>query len=188
MSERNRMWSDGAIMHLMNRGTEKKEIFLDGYDYEFFRGLLKNASSEHGYKIIALSEMPNHFHILAKTSDYPLGEWMKGIEVSYARYFNDRYDRWGHLFGGRYRSRRIDSQQYLLEASSYIHLNAVRANLVSRPEDYQYSSYRAYLGLVNDPLICAEEVLKYVNGPDRVANYREFVESAMSPRTSAPGN
>ena len=185
MSERNREWSEGAIMHLINRGNEKKEIFLDGYDYEFFRGLLKDAAGEHGYKIIALCGLPNHFHILAKTSDYPLGEWMKGIQVSYARYFNDRYERCGHLFGGRYRSRRIDNQQYLLEASLYIHLNAVRAGLVSRPEDYRFSSYRTYIGLSKDPLICPEEVLKYVNGPDPIANYREFVESAIIPRSLA---
>lgn len=179
MGERNRKWSEGAILHVMNRGNEKREIFKEGCDYEYFRSLLKDASASSGYKVLALTAMPNHFHILVKTSDVPIGDWMKPIQANYAKYFNNQYERCGHLFGGRYRSRLIDSQSYLLEASRYIHLNPVRAGIVQKPEDYRYSSYRTYLGLSSDPLIHSEEILKYMEGPAPVELYKEYVESGI---------
>lgn len=179
MSKRNRKWKPGSIMHLINRGNEKQDIFKDGYDYEVFRSLIADAAQESDYEILAMCAMPNHFHIMAKTTEFPLGEWMKKIQVAYAKYFNDRYGRIGHLFGSRYASTVVDSNPYLLQLSSYIHLNPVASGIVSRPEDYQFSSYRTYIGLANDPLFQTRAVLQYFDPKDPAAGYKEFIESNM---------
>ena len=62
---------------------------------------------------------------------------MKWINVSYAGYFNRKYQRNGHLFQGRFKSILVDADEYLKQLSRYIHLNPVRANIVERPAEYQ---------------------------------------------------
>jgi hypothetical protein len=102
--------------------------------------------------------------------------------IRYTKYFNKRYRRVGHVFQGRFHSRMIQDDVYLLVASRYVHLNPVRAHLVGRPEQYRWSSYHAYQEPPPDAagLVDASEVLSLV-GPDPVSQrdqYRDFVEGS----------
>lgn len=88
--------------------------------------------------------MPNHFHFETLTSGVPLGVGLHKLLTNYSLYFNRTYGRVGHLFQGRYRAFECVDEAYLLNLTTYIHKNPVRAKLVRRPEDWPWSSHREY--------------------------------------------
>lgn len=107
---------------------------------------------------------------------------MHNINTSYTVHINRKYDRWGHLFQGRYKSIIVDKDNYLLALSRYIHLNPVRASMVSRPEDYPWSSYFYYIGrAAAPPYLYTVSTLAYFSTKSKQAQrgYRRFVEQAI---------
>ena len=90
--------------------------------------------------------MTNHVHLEIKTNDISISKIMKRINQIYAQYFNKKYNYIGHLFQDRYHSEIIEDTAQMLTTTSYIHLNPVRASMVNRPEEYEYSSYSMYIG------------------------------------------
>jgi REP element-mobilizing transposase RayT len=92
--------------------------------------------------------MPNHYHFLLEISSEDFSIAMQKFSISYVKSINKRYNRTGSLFEGAFQARRIDRNEYLLHLSRYIHLNPVLAGLVRHPEDWVYSSYREYIGLL----------------------------------------
>lgn len=89
--------------------------------------------------------MTNHTHSIITTTDNKICDVMRIIDLRYTKYFNKKYDLVGHLFQGRYSAELIDNNLYRVEASRYIHLNPVKARIVSSPEEYQWSSYSFYV-------------------------------------------
>jgi hypothetical protein len=90
--------------------------------------------------------MDNHFHILFETPRGNLSKIMHFINTSYTIYFNAKNSRVGHLFQGRFKAILIEADSYAQVLSRYIHLNPVRAGIVSNPEEYFWSSFRDYIG------------------------------------------
>lgn len=140
--------SESGIYHIMVRGIDKMNIFLDREDrYRYLDTLQRYLVLEtHHYELYAFCLMSNHVHLLIKEFEASASILMQSVGVSYAYYFNQKYARIGHLFQDRYRSEVIDSDPYFLACCRYIHNNPVAAGLVSLPEAYQWSSYGAYLG------------------------------------------
>jgi putative transposase len=104
---------------------------------------------------------------------------MQWINVSYATYFNRKRDRHGHLFQGRFKAILIDADEYLKHLSRYIHLNPVRAKMVSSPADYQWSSYGAFIGKQKSPQFLETDWLLSTFGKSRKnarKSYQDFVE------------
>jgi hypothetical protein len=125
--------------------------------------------------------MDTHYHLLVETPHANLGSAMHWINVSYAISFNRRAGRNGHLFQGRYKAILIEADVYLKHLSRYIHLNPVRAQMVSRPADYQWSSYCAYIGKKHAPeFLETNRLLGQFgsNRKERWRNYQHFVENA----------
>jgi hypothetical protein len=91
--------------------------------------------------------MSNHFHLLLETREIEVGKFMKALASKYAMQYNHRYSYKGHVFEDRYRSCLVETDEYFLQTSRYIHLNPVKANMVEHPEDYNWSSYRSILGI-----------------------------------------
>jgi len=118
--------------------------------------------------------MPNHFHLLLETTDRKLSEAMQVLLTRYARYFNRKYQRVGHLFQGRYKAILCQKDTYLLELVRYIHLNPVRAGLAEDPIEWDWSSYAAYLGERDSDWVRTKEVLEYFS-KDLVPARRKFV-------------
>ena len=135
----------GAFYHAFNRGVEKRQIFLDEKDFKFFLKLLGIVSNKLSAVIHAYCLMTNHYHLFIETPLGNLSQIMHYVNSLYAQYFNFKYSRVGSLFGGRYKSILVESDNYSLGLSRYIHLNPVKANLVERPENWQWSSYGAYI-------------------------------------------
>lgn len=117
--------------------------------------------------------MGNHYHLLLETTKPNLSKIMQYIGTSYATYYNVKRKKYGHLFQGRYKSIIIDKDSYLLELTRYIHLNPVRAKIVSEPQKYKWSSYNGYLRKQGDGYIDKQEIAKYVTF--KPEQYKQFV-------------
>lgn len=90
--------------------------------------------------------MTNHVHLLLETGTVPLSKLMHGLQFTYTQYYNRRHHLTGHLFQGRYKAILCDRETYLVELVRYLHLNPARLRHPVDPWQYQWSSYRAYLG------------------------------------------
>ena len=132
--------------------------------------------------------MTNHVHLLiTATSKAGMGNVMQSLGCFAVQYFNDVYHRTGTLWEGRYKATLLNSEDYLLTCRRYIKLNPVRAGMVERPEEYEWSSYRAKVGLERVPWLDTD--LCYValghERSRRASRYREFVTSAVPDGESA---
>ncbi len=145
MPRKKRIWYSGAIYHVMSRGNRKTDIYKEPRDYLDFLELMKIIQKEYPFLLHACCLMTNHFHFLLETSQTELSKIMQKLLGMYAEGYNRRYSFTGHLFQGRYTASLIENERYFLEVSRYIHLNPVKAMMVKRPADYQYSSLRCYL-------------------------------------------
>jgi putative transposase len=134
----------GGIYHILSRGNQKQIIFKNNKDREQFIDILGIASIRFSIEIYAFVLMGNHYHILLKTKKANLSKAMQWIGSTYTRKFNIRHQQIGHLFQGRFKSILVENETYLLRLSYYIHRNPLRAGLVKRLADYQWSSYNAY--------------------------------------------
>ena len=170
MARQARMISQTGIYHVMLRGTNKQMIFLDRQDRKVFLSLLRTYKKRCGFALIGYCLMGNHVHLLIKEAAFPSVTMVNGMEfvegdgesigiifkrlgVSYVGYFNRKYKRTGHLFQDRYKSEVVDTDAYLLTALRYIHRNPVKAAICSRPQEYEWSSYREYLHGSPEPLV-----------------------------------
>lgn len=176
---------EGACYHITSRGNEQKEIFKSRRDREKFFGYLESAVFRYGAIVHAWCLMTNHYHLLLETPRGNLSQIMRHINGAYTNYFNAKRKRAGHLFQGRYKAILIEADQYLVELSRYIHLNPVRAGVVSSPEEYPWSSYGAYIGLRQpDKWHEARSILARFDGQN--AKYRQFVEDLLGKEYENP--
>jgi putative transposase len=168
----------GALHHVTSRGNEQRKIFHSNRDREKFLEYLGQAVKRFGWLVSAWVLMTNHFHLVVETPEPNLSRGMQWLNGTYAAWFNKRHRRSGHLFQGRFHSVLVEKQSYFAEVIRYVVLNPVRANMVQRPEDYRWSSYRATAGLEKAPAwFDVDHVLAvFGDGVDRVAEYRLFVE------------
>lgn len=181
MARPHRDWIPGGIYHLTMRGNNRQAIFLDTADYRQYLLFLHQSREHSPYHVLAFALMPNHIHLLIEAcSETSPSEALCWVSTRYAQYFNERHQRLGHLFQGRFYSNQVDKESYFLEVTRYIHLNPFRAHLVLRAEDYPWSSYRIYLGLEEDPwgLVKRETILSLfgASADERTRRYRQFVE------------
>ena len=109
--------------------------------------LIQQGVERFRHNIEAFCFMSNHIHLAIRVADISISRIMQHLAFRYTQYINRRYKRIGHLFQGRFKSILVDDEEYLKELVRYIHLNPVRARLVSDPRQYIWSSYRAYMKL-----------------------------------------
>jgi len=129
----------------MLRGNERKKIFLDDGDHQRFLDILLKKKTETQLLIYAYCLMDNHIHLVLRDDQNELSTIMKGIATSYAMFFNVKYNRVGHVFQDRFKSEPIEDERYLMSAIRYVHNNPVKAKIVAKPDQYEWSSYRSYV-------------------------------------------
>ena len=132
--------SKTGFYHIIIRGVNKTEIFIDDEDRKMFLHLLKYYSVELNCKIYTYCLMSNHVHLLIEDKELKIGELMKNITCVYAREFNKKHERVGHLFQDRFKSQNVENQNYLLRLIRYIYRNPEKAG-ICKTEDYKWSSY-----------------------------------------------
>ncbi|MES2428480.1 MAG: transposase [Bacteroidota bacterium] len=149
--------------HIYNRGNNKDLIFFEEDNYVYFLNQFKKYVSPF-CEVYTYCLMPNHFHFFIGVNDSDLFEKsIKNFFISYSKAINKRYNRVGSLFQGRYKVSEITSDSYYTTIITYIHQNPVAARLVTKMEDYKYSSYNAYLSDKNT-LVNKKEVLEWFGG------------------------
>ncbi len=131
MPRRGRIDFPGALHHVIIRGINKADVFKDERDREAFIYRLQIGLDKTGVACYAWALIPNHIHLLLRTGSHPLTELMRCLLTGYALYFNRRHNRVGYLFQNRYKSILCQEEAYLLQLVRYIHLNPLRANLVT---------------------------------------------------------
>ena len=150
MARKARETSLTGIYHVMLRGINRQDIFLDSEDYWKFVKILHqqvNPKDELGSPLPSKCDiysyclMPNHLHLLIRNRTEELGSIVKSIGIAYASYFNKRYERVGHLFQDRFRSEPVNDMNYFVTLIRYIHQNPVAGGLAKRVEDYPWSSW-----------------------------------------------
>ncbi|MFZ5647823.1 MAG: REP-associated tyrosine transposase [Bacillota bacterium] len=151
-----RKQSKSGIYHIIIRGNERKEIFYDDDDRIRFLETLNKMKADGNYDIYAYCLMNNHVHLLIKEGKDSLQRSMKRICVSYVYYFNNKYQRIGHLFQDRFRSEAVEEESYLLAAARYIHNNPVKAGMVTKAEDFKWSSYKEYISTIGSNEVLVE--------------------------------
>lgn len=136
-----RLLLENACYHVITRGNEQKTVFIDNRDFAAYRKILSRYKERYRSMLYGWCLMGNHVHMVVESQN--LIKFMHGISLSYAKYFRYKYGGVGHLWQDRYKSHVIQKDGYLINCLSYIEYNPVRANIVLRPEDYLWSSYRA---------------------------------------------
>lgn len=119
------------LQHVTVRGIEKREIFNADDDRQDFVTRLSLLLQKTETECLSWALLSNHFHLLLRVKDVPLSKIMRSLLTGYAVTFNLRHNRSGHLFQNRYKSLVCDEEDYLLELVRYIHLNPLRAGVVS---------------------------------------------------------
>ena len=151
MPRQSRKNSGTGIYHVMLRGINRQNIFEDPDDYFKFIKLLHHSAhpkDEKGLELppllYAYCLMPNHVHLLIKENQDSIGSVIKRIAISYASYFNHKYQRIGHLFQDRFKSEPVHDMNYFITLIRYIHQNPVAAGIVPKVGDYAWSSWVEY--------------------------------------------
>lgn len=173
------------LQHVIVRGVNRAEIFLDDSDRIRFLERFSELLLETGTECLAWSLMTNHLHLLLRPRKSRLAPFMRRLLTGYALYFNRRHQRSGHLFQNRYKSLVCEEDKYLLELVRYIHLNPLRAGLVEsmrRLDSYRWCGHAVLLGrgVLNGQV--TGEVLRLFSeeaGEGR-RRYRKFVADGIA--------
>ncbi|MCK9410454.1 MAG: transposase [Bacteroidetes bacterium] len=171
----NYLQSQGDFFHIYNRGVNRESIFFESRNSDYFLQRIAEYYDPEKMEIVAYCLMPNHFHfIVRQITAFGITDFFQGVCGGYVKAVNKAYDRSGHLFEGKYKMKLIESNEYLLHLSRYIHLNPVRAKLVEQPENWEFSSCGMYYGRESEIVINSDYVLRQLNG---ITGYKVFVQN-----------
>lgn len=176
MPRRPREDIEGCLYHVIARGNDRRKIFLDDSDYRFYLEKIRFYAEKYDLTFHACCLMPNHVHFLVRRGKVPLSKFMQGLQLSITTHFNKKYNKVGHLFQGRYKAILCDEEAYFLELVRYIHLNPIRAKIVSRLNDYRWNSHHAFRGRKEWDFIATEFVLAQTGG---LKNYLRFMNDGV---------
>jgi REP-associated tyrosine transposase len=177
-----------ALHHVSARANGDELLFRESEDRREFLQNLRNVCRRHEWRFQAYCLMGTHFHLIVHTAKPTLSAGMARLCTSYAQWFNWRYDRHWHLFGGRFSSQHITNETHLFEAHRYVALNPVRAQHCDDPADWRWGSYRALAGLERPVDFLDVDAVYALFEPqlDAPATYREFVLSGLERLGSNP--
>jgi putative transposase len=171
--------------HVGTRGNNKRSIYEDDRDRELFMFGLRRIARKFGWYLYAYCLMGNHYHLVVQIGEAGVSRGMCELNTWYAITYNTRHKRTNHLFGKRFWSELIRSDAHLLGACRYVIQNPVRANLCDACDGWEWSSYRATVGLATaEPFLAVRDVLEFVAPGTRnqVERFREYCETVVSKR------
>lgn len=182
MPRKPRPKSNSGIYHVILRGANRQTLFNEEEDNRRFMEILKKYSVQSEANVFGWCLMGNHVHLLLREGIEELSLTMKRIGVSYAWYYNSKYNTTGHLFQDRFRSENVEDERYLLTLIRYIHQNPVKAGVAKQPVDWQWSSCSGYYGRDCFPkgLLNTGLILRLFSDNRRLAmaHFKEFNETS----------
>jgi putative transposase len=174
-----------AIYHIMSRSITEFDLFPENSDKEYFLDLLKKYSEKFNCKVYCYCLMTNHYHLILDTCGYDISKFMKRLNQTYVKFINKVYSRRGHLLAERFNSKIIDTTEYLLTVSAYLHNNAKDLpDYCGKEFEYTYSSMGFYLGKVKDKkeLVDTDFILGCVNESDKTKARKVYEEMVIERR------
>ena len=175
MPRQPRKESQSKIYHCMLRGINQQDIFFDEKDYLEFQNIIKKTKKNYFYKVYSYVLMPNHIHLEIKDEIQKLSQIIHSIATSYANYFNKKYERKGHVFENRFKSKNVENSYYILNLLRYIHQNPVKAG-ISKINEYKWSSYLEYLTYHDENQITDVEEIMPMFSQEKEQAQKEFLE------------
>jgi putative transposase len=175
----------GLLQHVIVRGIERTEIFCDDEDRHNFVARFNQLLVDTGTDCYAWALIPNHCHFLLRCHSTGLPRFMRRLLTGHAGYFNRRYLRSGHLFQNRYKSIICEEEPYFLELIRYIHLNPLRAGLISQFEElggFPWSGHSVIMGKQKLEGQSTDTVLGLFGKRLKTAraNYRQFIADGLA--------
>jgi len=162
------IYQEGSVYHIYNRGCNKNNIFNNPENYRYLIRRILRSYKKYNISIIAFCLMPNHYHFLIRQdSEISISLWLRSLFIGYTLAINKQQNRTGTLFSGRAKAKLIDDEKYLQYLTFYIHQNPVKAGLVKKMEDWEFSNYLECIGVRDD----------YPNDKKIIENY--FGSSSM---------
>ena len=137
--------SHTGYYHVMMRGNNKNMIFSNASEKLYFLEQLNLQVKERNIEVVAYCIMDNHVHLLIGSDLEDMSEAIKRINIRFARRYNNKYEKIGHVFQDRFKSEVIHNDGHLVQVMRYIHNNPVKANMVNKAEEYTWSSYNSYI-------------------------------------------
>ena len=146
--------------HIVQRGHNRQVVFVERQDYHYYLQNLREWKEKLTCKIYAYCLMTNHIHLIVDPGEDPdnLALLMKRVTGRQTRLVNYLEKRTGSLWEGRYKSSPIETNEYLLACCRYVEMNPVRAGMVDIPEQYDWSSYRAKVGMAENDMLDMDPV------------------------------
>ncbi len=164
--------------HVLNRGVEQRDVFLDEEDFETFEEMLCKLLKEFNIIIHNFCLMNNHYHLLIETKKENLSKFMRQLGMRYSIYFNKKYKRSGHLWQGRYKSWYVTDEDYLYTLIRYIEQNPLKANIVKDLKEYRFSSFQYFINQNRMPN-CLKNAWVYKNFNKSVDEIVEFITAPV---------
>ena len=191
MPRQPRLDAPGVVHHVMLRGIERRRIFEDDADRQDFVDRLVRLIPEEEFTCFAWALLPNHVHLVLQTGPVPLSRLMARLGTGYARYFNLRHNRVGHLFQNRFRSISVDLGAHRQWLVGYVHLNPVRAGLIGSVEElesYPWTGHAELMDRGQVGFVSAAEVLSWFeNDPSRARGaLREWMSRGLGDESFRP--
>ncbi len=179
MPRRLRVHVSGGFYHVTLRGNHQGNIFVEEFDRFLLNKIVARSLEKFGVELHAYCWMTNHLHMLMRVTKVPLAGPMRNIAAEFARAMQAKLSTTGHFFERRFLASLVGTDSYLLELERYIHLNAVRAGIVSSVGNFRWSSHHAYVGSRAEPWICTDFILRLFASEraDAVAAYLEFIDA-----------
>jgi putative transposase len=175
---------ESGIYHIILRGINRQSIFHDDEDYQRLLETIDRVKNPDRFQLYGFCLMGNHVHLLLHEQKEEIATIMKRIGVSYARWYNWKYDRVGHVFQDRYKSEVVEDEGYLINLLRYIHSNPVKAQLVIDPNEYKWSSCKTYSSGSGYPkgLINTTFILGILSENEEIGrkNYEELMKQEIS--------
>ncbi len=140
-----RQKSSTGLYHVFVRGINKEKVFNQVREKQYFKRVIKKYFNKYDVEIHAYCIMSNHAHLIIKSNEkQQLSYFMASVLAEYAQYYNHKHNRNGHVFQNRFGSECIENEKYYWNCIKYIHMNPVKALMVSSASDYKYSSFGEY--------------------------------------------
>lgn len=159
MTRPTRLIIDNSVHHVMTRGNQKQKTFLEQEDYQKYVEILTHYRNKFWFKLFGYCLMPNHVHLIMKIKKgTDLQKIIQGLNQTYTIWFNQKYNKVGHLWQGRYKSLLIQNNNYLIDCIAYIEFNPIRAGLSKTALSYLWSSYKNRLQGGQDDLLSEIEI------------------------------
>lgn len=170
----------GLIYHVVSRGNNRQSIFRENKDYEDYLRIVLASKKKYKFKLLAYCLMTNHVHLLIQVTDKAsISKIMQAITVGHTLRYHYKNHTCGHVWQGRFKSPVVSDDEYLLTVMRYIEQNPLRAGMVKRLEEYQWSSYLINSNAQEDVLIDKEENPAYHSlgqtAAERAENYFKII-------------